>query len=104
MTLIIDFAPEVETRLRAEAERRGQDAVEYVKTIVEDRLRDAATTPPVSLMALPLEERRRLISQGAEALEADYRDDLARPVEERELTAITALDNDPLFEEYPHAR
>ena len=95
MTLTIELAPEMETRLRAEAVRRGQDAAEYVKTLVEERL---CETPPLSLMALPLEERRRRLAQGAEALAVDYREDLARPVEERELTAFTALDGEPFYD------
>jgi hypothetical protein len=38
MTLQIEFPPEVETRLRKEATRRGQDAAEYVRVLVEQHL------------------------------------------------------------------
>lgn len=59
--------------------------------------------PEESLMALPAEERRRRIQTGAAAMEAAYRDDLARPVADRELTEITALDADPVTLEYEPA-
>lgn len=111
MTLMIDLAPEIETRLRAEAERHGQDAAEYVKTIVEDRLRDSqpAADPqqaetmrwdPIQLMRLPAEERDRILAAAAEKAAPFYEADLALPVAERELTAFTALNGDPILEDY----
>jgi hypothetical protein len=38
MTIQIDFPPELESRLREEAARQGQDAAEYVKALVEQHL------------------------------------------------------------------
>lgn len=38
MTLHIELSPATEARLRAEAERRGQDAAEFLQEIVELRL------------------------------------------------------------------
>lgn len=109
MTLTIELAPDVETRLRAEAERRGQNAAEYVKTIVEERLRDsqpaASGQNPESkccdaayLMTLPMEERHRILAAAAEKAAPYYEADLALPVEERKLTAFTALDGDPFYD------
>ncbi len=42
MTLIIDFAPEMETRLQEIAARQGQDPTSFVKAAVEEKLQRAA--------------------------------------------------------------
>ena len=50
--------------------------------------------------ALPREEQKRQLRAQAEAAAPMYAADLALPVHERELTAFSALDYDPLYE-YP---
>lgn len=52
-----------------------------------------------ALMRLPLKERRAALAAGARAVEPHYRDDLARLLD-RELTAFTALDQEPILEDY----
>lgn len=47
--------------------------------------------------ALPKEERSRILRAQAEMAAAAYEADLALPVEERELTAFTALDGEPVY-------
>ncbi len=50
-----------------------------------------------ALKQLPREERRRILERESEAMAGLYREDLAKPPHERELTAFTALDGvDPL--------
>ncbi len=51
------------------------------------------------LLTLPRAERYRLLAKAAEAAAPEYEADLARPVAERELTAFTALDGEPFFDE-----
>ena len=38
MTITLELTPEAERRLRAEAARRGIDASDYARTLLEDRL------------------------------------------------------------------
>jgi hypothetical protein len=38
MTLMIEFEPDIESRLREEAARQGQDVAEYVKALVKEKL------------------------------------------------------------------
>jgi hypothetical protein len=42
MTIQIEFPPDVEARLREEAERHGQDAAAYVRQVVERELMQQA--------------------------------------------------------------
>jgi hypothetical protein len=51
MTIQIEFPPDVEARLREEAERRGQDAAAYVRQVVEREL--------VQQALLALKDRKR---------------------------------------------
>jgi hypothetical protein len=57
-------------------------------------------TDPIYLMTRPMAERRAALVAGAEAVAHFYAEDLAKPVEERELTAFTALDGEQFLEDY----
>ena len=51
-----------------------------------------------AFLALPREEQDRRLEEQAAMAAAEYEADLALPVEERELTAFTALDEEPPYE------
>ena len=97
MSLLIDLTPEVETRLTERAEAEGKPLLEYVREALE-----ILVTPREfdldAFLALPREEQDRLLEEQAEAAAPMYEADLALPVHERELTAFSALDYDPLYE------
>ena len=42
MSITLNLPPDMEARLQEEAARYGQDAAEYVKALVEDKLRPSA--------------------------------------------------------------
>lgn len=95
---MLQLPPETESRIRAKAARAGQDAEELLRRIVEKEL-SVDESDPAYLLTLPLAERRRIMAaQFAEAAPL-YAADLARPIEERELTAFTALDGEPFIED-----
>jgi hypothetical protein len=102
LTLTIKVSPEVESRLREEAAKRGQDTSDYVSTLLSEVLGPvsgaSAQPDPVHLMTLPLEERRRILTAAAEEAAPLYSADLALPPEQRELTAFTALDGDEFYD------
>jgi hypothetical protein len=66
----------------------------------EKWIMDAPHTAARELMKLPMKERRRLMAAAARLAADDYNEDLKRPVAERELTAFTALDGEPVLDEY----
>ena len=51
------------------------------------------------LLTLPRTERNRLLAEAAAKAAPEYEADLALPVSERDLTAFTALDGEPFFDE-----
>src|SRR5712691_4775361 len=52
MTLILDLPPEVESRLRGEAERNGQPAEEYVLRLIDQSLPEKLTEKQHALIAM----------------------------------------------------
>lgn len=89
---------EDQARLTARAQKQGLTLEAYLQAILESLARplDART-----LRSLPREERNHFLAAQAEAAAALYMADLAKPVEERELTAFTALDGEPIYEHTP---
>ncbi len=65
----------------------------------ESGKRDAAY-----LLTLPRAERNRILAEAATEAAPEYEADLALPVGERELTALTALDGEPFLPQAPDAR
>ena len=55
---------------------------------------------PAYLLSLPKAERNQIMEAQAALAAPLYEADLALPVSERELTAFTALDGDPILEDY----
>ena len=51
------------------------------------------------LLTLPRAERNRLLEVAAAKAAPEYEADLALPVAERELTAFTALDGEPFYDD-----
>ena len=51
-----------------------------------------------ALRQLPLTERNRVLEAASASVASLYTEDLERPVHERELTAFTALDGEPVLE------
>ncbi|HLV79945.1 MAG TPA: hypothetical protein VKT32_06660 [Chthonomonadaceae bacterium] len=89
---------EDEARLKARAEQQGMTLETYLRAVLEGLARPLDAR---SLRSLPREERNRILATQAEAAAALYAADLAKPVEERELTAFTALDGEPIYEHTP---
>jgi hypothetical protein len=51
-----------------------------------------------ALRRLTTVEQYRILEESSEAVASLYAEDLAKPVRERELTAFTALDGEPVLE------
>ena len=101
MSLVLELPAEVEARIRADASRTGKSANAYAVELVERAMQldgKSSIMDPREIMRLSIEDRRRILAMGAEAVADLYNEDLARPVADRELTAFTALDGDPLHE------
>ena len=109
---MLELPPDVEDRLRERAAQRGQAVEDYLRLILDqpldrsdsrewagnlDRPREA---DPAYLLSLPKAERNRIMEAQAALAAPLYEADLALPVTERELTAFTALDGDPILENY----
>ena len=103
MTITLNIAPAIKLALQKEAAKHGQDAATYAQTLLEERLRAACESDPAYLLTLPIEERDRILEAQAEKAAPFYEADLALPVAERELTAFTALNDDPVLEGYLRA-
>lgn len=112
MTLTLELPPELEARLRAEADRRGLPITEYALNLLQASVPEPAAPIPTEqpsslpkaptareLLALPPEERDRALAAQAEDASLLYEEDLGRPVAERELTAFTALDGEPFCDD-----
>jgi hypothetical protein len=94
MTLVIDVTPEVETRLQQAAARQGLPVAEYARAVLERQVLPLA----VRVAALPPEEQDRALAAAAADAADLYDADLALPPGERELTAFTALDGEPIHD------
>ena len=90
MTLVLEVTAEVEARLRAAAAERSMPVAEYATGLLERQVLPLA----VRVAALPTEEQDRVLAAAAVEAADLYNADLAQAVEERELTAFTALDGE----------
>ena len=107
---MLELPPDVEMQIREKAARNGQAVGDYLRLIlgqptssnpeIAGNLGRPRESDPDYLLSLPLEERRRIMKAQFEAAAPLYEADLALPVAERELTAFTALDGDPILEDY----
>ncbi len=109
---MLELPPDLENHLREKAARSGQDVAGYLRLILDeqrsrgDRREMAGNddrpreSDPAYLLSLPKAERDRIMAAQFEEAAPLYAADLALPVEQRELTAFTALDGDPILEDY----
>jgi hypothetical protein len=110
---MIELLPEIEHKLREKAALSGQDVNDLLRPFLDaplsqngirqyaggvERPREA---DPSYLLSLPKAERDRIMTAQFDAAAPLYAADLALPVEQRELTAFTALDDDPILEDCP---
>ena len=68
----------------------------------EKHSEESATLTAHDLMRRPMHERRAALAASAKAVAPLYNEDLAKPVAERELTAFTALDGEPILDGSSH--
>ena len=109
---MIELLPEIEHKLREKAALSGQDVNDLLRPFLDEplnqisphRLTHGIERPreadPAYLLSLPKAERDRIMEAQAAHAAPLYEADLALPVMERELTAFTALDDDPILENY----
>jgi len=109
---MIELPPDVEDRLREKAARSGQAVGDYLRLILDEQMgrgdsRELAgnddrprESDPAYLLSLPKAERDLIMEAQATLAAPLYKADLALPVAERELTAFTALNGDPILENY----
>src|SRR5689334_4988478 len=98
LELKLTLEPEEQARLKRLAQLEGLELEDYLKSVIA---RLASPLDAHTLRKLPREERNHLLAAQAEAAAPLYEADLARPVEEREQTAMTALDGDEVYEHTP---
>ena len=97
MSLVLELAPDVESRMNVKAAEYGVAPVDLVTQLIE---REVILRPITAreLLAMPREFQDAYLEAAAADAAPLYNADLARPVAERELTAFTALDGDPIYE------
>ncbi len=98
MTLTLRLRPEIEAEIEAQARAKGMPVEAYSQEIIE-RVVKPREYDLDALFAKPREEQDRLLTAAAEDAGELYRAELARPVNERELTAFTALDGENFLDE-----
>ena len=98
MTLTIELTPEEAAKLHSLALIKGTDEAEALRGLLVQWSLQPLTAR--ELLRLPKEEQARYLRAAAEHAAPLYEADLALPVEERELTALNALEGEP-FCEYP---
>jgi len=65
----------------------------------EDDIRhDSIDYSAEQLLTMPTEQRHRIMAAQAKLAAPLYEEDLALPLEERELTVFTSLNQDPVYE------
>ena len=94
----VTLTREQEAKLQRKAARLGKPVEVVLNELLEEQEPQSPTAR--QLLALPKEERTRILRAQAEQAAEEYETDLARPVAERELTAFTALDGETFYD-YP---
>jgi hypothetical protein len=92
LTLQVNLKPSDQARLTNRAKQSGMTLEAYIQTIVE-RL---ASSDIGLLRSLSRADRNRFLSAQAAEAAALYEADLALPIPDRELTAFSALEGEPL--------
>ena len=95
MTLILDIPSEVEGRLAEAARRQGKTPEQLVAETLRVSFAPPEAYPTArQLLAMPEADRNRILSEAAAHAAPQYEADLALPPEQRELTAISAIEDD----------
>jgi hypothetical protein len=94
LTLEVNLKPDDQARLTRCAKQSGMTLETYVQTIVEK----LGSSDVALLRSLSRADRNRVLSAQAIEAAALYEADLALPVKDRELTAFSALDGDPVHD------
>ena len=97
VTLEVNLKPDDQARLTNHAKRSGMTLEAYVQTIVEK----LASSDAALLRSLSRADRNRILADQAVDAAALYEADLALPISDRELTAFSALDGDPVHDIVP---
>lgn len=102
MTMTLHVTVDLDTNeqklLQAQAQQQGLTLEGYIQAVIA---RLARCPDQVTFQTLPREERNRLLALQAEDAAPLYSADLPRPLAERELTAFTSLEGEPVFESVP---
>ena len=96
--LSVLVTPLTEKCLQIQARQQGMSLPAYVQFVLE---RQARIMDPYALRQLPRDERNQLMALQAKEAAPFYEADLALPIEQRELTAFTALDAEAVYDEMP---
>lgn len=99
MTVTIELSPEVEARLRSQADEQGKPVSDYLRSMIENLIAPSKEIDINAFLALPRDEQDRFLASAAEDAAPLYAADLNKPVMERELTAFTALDGEPFLDD-----
>jgi len=96
MTLTLELAPEVEIGLNETARRQGKTPEQLAGETLRASFAGQSLKYPTArqLLAMPAAERSRYLAEAAAHAAPLYAADLALPPEQRELTAISAIDDD----------
>lgn len=97
-TFTVQIGSLAENCLQIQAKKQNLSLTEYAQSLLE---RQSRIMNPYELRELSRKDRNRLMAQQAEEAAPLYEADLARPIEERELTAFTALDGEPIYDDTP---
>ena len=98
LQVTVDLDTDEQNLLQAQARQQGLTLEGYVQVVIT---RLACSLDPLVFRALPREERNRLLALQAEDAAQMYEADLARPLAERELTAFSSLEGEPVLEPTP---
>lgn len=100
MPLILHLTPEQEQTLRREASQHGLNTEEYaIRRLMGEEIPPLKPMTTKELLALPREERERYLAAAAAHAAPLYEADLALPADKRELTAFTALNGEPFYDD-----
>ncbi len=96
MTLTLELAPDVETGLTETALRQGKTPEQLASETLRANFVPQSMQYPTArqILAMPDAERGRILSEAATHAAPLYEADLALPPEQRELTALLAIEDD----------
>lgn len=96
MTITLELAPDVESRLNETAHRQGKTPEQLAGETLHASFAAQSGPYPTArqLLAMPAAERSRYLAEAAAHAAPLYEADLALPPEQRELTAIIAIEDD----------